>query len=150
MDFWGLIGANAVETAGEVSAALERVSGRLDGLESADLIQFVEQLQERLFWIDRRELAEIPVRLRGLEWPQTSDHFLYARCACILAGKSAYDLSSHSPTEFARFVVPSSLYAEGLLYLAPIAYHNKTGREMDPVRSFPIDSMSNPQGWNAR
>ena len=74
-----------------------RVSSRLEGLRPVDLIRFVQQLQEHVFRLDRRELAEIPVLLAGgLELPQTSDHFLYARCRCVLAGKDAFDLVMRS------------------------------------------------------
>ncbi|MFF6853920.1 DUF4240 domain-containing protein [Streptomyces bacillaris] len=129
-------------------SALYRVAGRLDKLNASDLVKFSEELREALYGIDERELAEIPVVLAaGLDLPQTSDHFLYARCACILAGRDAYDAALRSASEFTCFARPFSQAAEGLLYLAPSVYKKKVGAEIGAVGVFPIESMSNAQGW---
>lgn len=148
IDFWSIIGSNSTQSRDDVLSALDRVSGRLDELDADDLVKFSEKLREALYGIDRRALAEIPVVLAGgLELPQTSDHFLYARCACILAGRDAYDATLRESVEFARFVRPFAQAAEGLLYLAPSVYEKKFGDEMGMVSGFPIESMSNAQGW---
>lgn len=147
-DFWSIIGSNPAQSGDDVRSALDRVSGRLDGLDATDLVKFSEELREALYRIDRRELAEIPVvSAVGLELPQTSDHFLYARCACILGGRDAYDAVLGSTSEFTCFVRPFFQAAEGLLYLAPSVYKKKFGSEMVAVGGFPIESMSNAQGW---
>ncbi|MFJ4859490.1 DUF4240 domain-containing protein [Streptomyces sp. NPDC088748] len=147
-EFWRIIGSNPAQSGDDVRSALDRVSGRLDELDAADLVRFSEKLREALYGIDRRELAEIPVVLAGgLELPQTSDHFLYARCACVLTGRDAYDATLRTSSEFSRFVSPFSQAAEGLLYLAPGVYEKKVGSGMGMVSAFPIESMSNVQGW---
>lgn len=147
-DFWSIIGSNPAQSGDDVRSALDRVSGRLYGLDATDLVKFSEGLSEALYGIDRRELAEIPVVLAaGLELPQTSDHFLYARCACILTGRNAYDAALRSTSEFACFVRPLFQAAEALLHLAPSVYEKKFGSEMGAVGRFPIESMSNAQGW---
>ncbi|MYR49295.1 DUF4240 domain-containing protein [Streptomyces sp. SID4928] len=147
-DFWSIIGSNPARSGDDVRSALDRVSGRLDGLDAADLVKFSEDLRESLYKIDRRDLGEIPVVLAvGLELPQTSDHFLYARCACILGGRDAYDAVLGSTSEFTLFVSPFFQAAEGLLYLAPRVYEKKFGSEMVAVGGFSIESMSNVQGW---
>jgi hypothetical protein len=147
-DFWRLIGAHPLETADDVRDSLEQISTRLDALDPPDLELFVEELQEHLYRIDRRDLAEIPVVLAdGRQFPQTADHFLYARCACILAGEEEYRRSERSSSGFARFVKPSVQSAEGLLYLAPSIYEKKVGRQMDVASRFSVESMSNREGW---
>ncbi|RFS83645.1 DUF4240 domain-containing protein [Actinomadura spongiicola] len=146
-EFWSVIGSNSVQTSVDVQAALERVSARLNGLPPAELIDFVEQLRAALYEIDRRELAEIPVKFKGLTLPQTGDHFLYARCACVLAGREAYHACLETSSEFARFVRPSSQSAELLLYIAEDAYRRETGKEVKASQAFSIESMSNPRGW---
>ena len=85
--FWAVIGTSAVRDSGEVASALYDVSSRLATLALGDLTGFVERLHEALFHLDRKIFAQIPVVLRGVEFAQTGDHFLYARCACILAGE---------------------------------------------------------------
>lgn len=147
-DFWHIVGSNPVRAADDVRSALDRLTGRLGELDPVDLIRFARQLREALYGIDRRELAEIPVVLRGgFELPQTSDHFLYARCACVLAGRDAYEASLEASSEFEGFVRPFAQAAEELLYLASSIYERKVGREMGIVSGLPVDSMSNVQGW---
>ncbi|MFG1672019.1 DUF4240 domain-containing protein [Streptomyces sp. Y7] len=85
IDFWRIIGSNPAQDADEVRSALGGVAERIDGLDPEDLIRCAEGLYEALYALDRRELGEIPVAFPGgLEFTQTSDHFLYARCACVL------------------------------------------------------------------
>jgi hypothetical protein len=76
----------------EVDAALDGILERLDELTPDELIEFRKGLNESLYRIDRRDLAEVPVFLSGgMRSSQTSDHFLYARCACVLAAEHVYD-----------------------------------------------------------
>ncbi|MFF9079893.1 DUF4240 domain-containing protein [Streptomyces rubiginosohelvolus] len=148
IDFWSIIGSNPAQSGDDVRSTLDRIAGRLDELDASDLVTFSKELRGALHEIDRRALAEVPVVLAaGLELPQTSDHFLYARCACILAGRGAYDASLRSASEFTPFVKPFFQAAEGLLYLAPSVYEKKFGAEMGAVGGFSIESMTNGQGW---
>jgi hypothetical protein len=146
--FWAVIGFSAVRDAGKVDSALKAISSRLSALTSTDLIGFVERLHEALFCIDSKVLAQVPVVLAsGLELPQSSDHFLYARCACVLAGGEVYENILRSGVGFARFVMPSVQGAEGLLYIASKEYEERTGVSINTRNFFPIESMSNPAGW---
>ncbi|TWD75375.1 uncharacterized protein DUF4240 [Kribbella amoyensis] len=146
--FWRIVGSNSVRSASEVQSALEQVSGQLRELDPDGLVQFEGKLREAPHTIDRRELAEIPVSLAGgLELPQTSDHFLYARCACILSGQDAYDAVLLAASEFSRFVRPYAQAAEELLYLASGTYEKKVGEESSLKAMFPLESTSNVQGW---
>ncbi|WP_405525512.1 DUF4240 domain-containing protein [Streptomyces canus] len=147
-DFWKVIGSSSVQDESEINSALERISGQLSAMTPDALTRFVERLRESLYQIDRRDLAEVPVTLaNGLELPQTSDHFLYARCACILAGERAYDEVRSSGLGFDRFVAPFAQEAEGLLYLASEQYERKTASRMNVESYFSIESRSNIQGW---
>ncbi|MFD7657503.1 DUF4240 domain-containing protein [Actinosynnema sp. NPDC059797] len=147
-DFWAVIGANPMRDADDVERALGEVSRRLDAVAPALLVGFQSRLCEFLHRIDREEFAGVPVGLvGGLELPQTSDHFLYARCACVLAGEVEYVGVASSGAGFERFVPPFRQGAEGLLYLAPEKFTGKTGADMDVEGFLPVDSMSNPSGW---
>ncbi|MFD6464970.1 DUF4240 domain-containing protein [Streptomyces goshikiensis] len=147
-DFWNVIGSSSVRDASEIDSALERISQQLNAMAPDALVRFAERLREALFRIDRRVLAEVPVKLAaGLEFPQTSDHFLYARCACILAGEKIYGEIMRSGVGFERFVAPFAQEAEGLLYLASEEYERQTGDRMRVESDFSIESMSNAQGW---
>ncbi|QYN18903.1 DUF4240 domain-containing protein [Amycolatopsis sp. DSM 110486] len=106
-DFWKVIGSSSVQDESEIDSALERISAELSALAPDALTHFVERLRESLYRIDRRDLAEVPMVLaNGLKLPQTSDHFLYARCACILAGERVYGDILSSGVGFERFVAP--------------------------------------------
>ncbi|MFE9672943.1 DUF4240 domain-containing protein [Streptomyces sp. NPDC006259] len=147
-DFWKVIGSSPMRDASEIESALEEISRKLSAMTPTVLTRFVELLRESLYRIDRRNLAEVPVVLApGLKLPQTSDHFLYARCACILAGEEAYNDVLSSGVGFDRFVAPFAQEAEGLLYLASEQYERKTGSKMNVESDFSIESMSNVQGW---
>ncbi|MFF4599826.1 DUF4240 domain-containing protein [Amycolatopsis sp. NPDC001319] len=147
-DFWEVIGSSSVEDDSEIESALERISGQLSAMTPDALTRFVERLRESLYRIDRRDLAEVPVALaNGLKLPQTSDHFLYARCACILAGERVYGDVLSSGFGFERFVAPFAQEAEGLLYLASEEYERKTASRMNVESYFSIESRSNTQGW---
>jgi len=149
-DFWKVIGSSSVQDESEIDSALERISGQLSTMAPDVLTRFVERLREALYRIDRRDLAEVPVVLaNGLKFPQTSDHFLHARCACILAGEKTYDEVLSSGVGFDRFVAPFAQEAEGLLYLASEQYERKTASKMNVENHFPIESGSNIQGWAA-
>ncbi|MFJ8914547.1 DUF4240 domain-containing protein [Amycolatopsis sp. NPDC102389] len=147
-DFWSVIGVSSVRDAGDVEAALERISSRLNAMTIDALVRFAELLQGALFQIDRRELAEIPVYFSGLEFEQTSDHFQYARCACILAGEKVYGEVLKNGSGFELFVAPDVQGAEGLLYLASEMYERKAGEPLNSQSFLPVDSMSNVQGWS--
>ncbi|MEW2505943.1 DUF4240 domain-containing protein [Amycolatopsis sp. NPDC047767] len=147
-DFWEVIGSSSVEDDSEIESALERISGQLSAMTPDALTRFVERLRESLYRIDRRGLAEVPVALaNGLKLPQTSDHFLYARCACILAGERVYGDVLISGFGFERFVAPFAQEAEGMLYLASEEYERKTASRMNVESYFSIESRSNTQGW---
>jgi hypothetical protein len=146
--FWSIVGSNSVLDGTEVDAALDGILERLDELTPDDLIEFREGLNESLYRIDRRDLAEVPVLLPGgTRFSQTSDHFLYARCACVLAGEQIYDDVLLTGAGFDPFVAPFAQRAERLLYLVPELYRAKTGTSMTLQDAFPVDSMSNLEGW---
>src|SRR4051794_9215025 len=64
-EFWNLIGSNSIRDDDEIDTVLRRISGQLKAMTPDDLFRFHDQLCEALFVIDRREFAEIPVRLKN-------------------------------------------------------------------------------------
>jgi hypothetical protein len=148
IDFWGTVGRHALRDGAEVAAALNDVAGRLDGMRPLGLTLFAGRLREYLYRLDRKEFAELEVTLaNGEVLPQTADSFLYARCACVLAGEVEYRRVVKGEASFDRFTKPYLQAAESLLYLPEQAYEQKTGRRMRVHSEFPIEWMSNRQGW---
>jgi hypothetical protein len=148
LDFWKIVGGSPLRGAADVDAALEQVACRLDALQADDLVQFADHLRKCLYSLDRKEFAEIRVELAdGRVFSQTSDHFLYSRCACVLAGESTYDGVLRSRSGFERFVKTDLQSAEGLLYLAQEAFESKIGHRMRLRSDYSTEWMSNVDGW---
>lgn len=130
-DFWSVIGSNAVTSRAEVQAAIERVELRLRALDLPDLVEFQGQLDRNLDALDLSSLASVRVELvEGLVLEQTADHFLYARCACLLAGREKSRAVLEGSGRFSDFVAPKLQSAEALLYLARNEYEERTGEPM--------------------
>jgi hypothetical protein len=148
VDFWAVIGSSNGSGSDEIKRALTRISERLAELESSELENFIRQLREALYRLDQRNLAEVPVRLAsGMRADQSDDHFLYARCACVLAGEKAFRAAAVSEDEFANYVGIDAQSAEELLYLAPDRYEELTGRRPMVAGLRRIDSGSNKAEW---
>ncbi|WP_285611202.1 DUF4240 domain-containing protein [Actinokineospora globicatena] len=134
LDFWKVIGACETFDEAGVDAALRGIEGRLRSLSPEELVMFHRQLVVKLELLDRDELASIPVRRPGGEtWEQSIDGFLYARCACMLAGKEESRRVFSEPGRFAVFVDSAMLSTEELLYLARAEYRRRTGKAMRGV-----------------
>ncbi|MGC5054695.1 DUF4240 domain-containing protein [Micromonospora sp. DT48] len=148
IDFWKAIGAREVRGPADIAEALDFVSVQLDGVSPMGLTLFDDRLREYLFRLDRRDFASLPVVLPdGTALAQTSDHFLYARCACILAGEVEFGAVLRTGSGFDRYVKPELQSAESLLYVGREKYELRTGRKLKPRSEFALDWMSNPQGW---
>jgi hypothetical protein len=130
-DFWSVIGSNAVTSRADVEAAVGQIERRLRKLDLPDLVNFQDQLDRNLDALDLSSLASVQVALAGgLVLEQTTDHFLYARCACLLAGREEARAVLENSERFSDFVAPRLQSAETLLYLARTEYQRRTGRPM--------------------
>jgi hypothetical protein len=148
LSFWDVVGRTSLRDADSVRESLEELAIRLSSASPTELVAFDDRLHEACFYLDRKDLALVPVtRSNGEQFPQTSDHFLYARCACILAGLADYNKCLQSSSNFEPYVAIGLQSAENLLYVAHEVHESMTGRQMRPRRSFPLEWMSNSQGW---
>ena len=130
-DFWSVIGSNPVTSRADVEAAVEQVQQRLSVLDLADMVEFQRQLDRNLDALDLGSLASVQVELAGgLILEQTADHFLYARCACLLAGREEARAVLEESERFSNFVAPRLQSAEALLYLARTEYQKRAGEPM--------------------
>lgn len=130
VDFWSVIGSNTVMGRADFEAAVAQVETRLRALDPSDLVSFQDQLERNLDALDLSTLASIPLELAGgLVLRQTIDHFLYARCACLLAGRDEVRAVFEDSERFGDFVAPKPQSAEALLYLARTE-HQRTVSQM--------------------
>ncbi|WTX01058.1 DUF4240 domain-containing protein (plasmid) [Streptomycetaceae bacterium NBC_01309] len=145
-EFWSLIstldGRAEQDRCARLSEALARRPVH-------EITGFGERLAEALYRLDREEFGLLPVTGMGSPddpFPQSADVFLYSRCAVVAAGRHAYDSVADHPLRFAPFTAPE-LDGEWLLYVAPRAHQQTTGRAWDQRTRFCFESYSNRDGW---
>lgn len=110
---------------------------------------FGERLAEALHRLDQRQFGLLPVAGMGRPddpFPQSGDHFLYARCAVVAAGREVYESVFEDPARFSPFTAPTA-QGESLLYVAPQAYERVTGEEWHRATRYSFESYANRDGW---
>jgi hypothetical protein len=145
---WGVVGRGDVSSEQAVESRIKEVRSVLGALPESRLHHFQRWLASRLFDIDRRAYAEIPARLSdGSEVKQSSDSFLYARCACILAGEESWGDVIEGNVSFSAFTATASQGAESLLYLAAEVSEERFGRTVRVTDGPSYETGSNSAWW---
>ena len=145
---WAVVGRGDISSEHAVKSRIEEVRSALEALPESRLADFQRWLASRLFDIDRRAYAEIPARLSGgSEMKQSPDSFLYARCACILAGEESWRDIIEGNTSFSAFTAAASQGAESLLYLAAKVSEERFGRTMRVTDGPSYETGSNSAWW---
>jgi hypothetical protein len=147
-NMWDVVGRGDVSSKQAVESRIEEVRSALGVLPEPRLADFQRWLASRLFDIDRRAYAEIPARLSdGSEMMQSSDFFLYARCACILAGEESWRDIIGGNASFSAFTATVSQGAESLLYLAAEVSEERFGRTVRVTDRPSFETGSNSAWW---
>ncbi len=147
-NFWDVVGRGDISSAQAVESRIEEVRSALETLPESRLADFQRWLASRLFDIDRRAYAEIPARFSdGSEMKQSSDFFLYARCACILAGEERWRDIIEGKASFSAFTATASQAAESLLYLAAEVSEERFGRTVKVTDRPSYETGSNSAWW---
>jgi hypothetical protein len=145
---WDVVGRGDVSSGQAVESRIEEVRSALEALPESGLADFQCWLASRLFDIDRRAYAEIPARLSGgSEMKQSSDSFLYARCACILVGEESWRDIIEGNASFSAFTAAVSQGAESLLYLAAEVSEERFGRTVKVTDGPSYETGSNSAWW---
>jgi hypothetical protein len=87
-EFWELIATIGGYPPDDEVQSFLRLEVALAAKERAEIFSFEDHLAEMLYKLDRRSFAE--VRTIDTGRTQSSDSFLYNRCAVIVAGEAAY------------------------------------------------------------
>ncbi|MFE3456682.1 DUF4240 domain-containing protein [Nocardiopsis aegyptia] len=131
-DFWSVIGVNRVGDSADVASALAGVRSRLEQLGPEGVGRFLHELDARVQGLDLGVLRSMSVEEPHVgRVPQTEDGFLYARRACVLAGRRTYEGVLRDARRFSAFVHPRVHAAECLPYLAQEVHERMTVREAD-------------------
>ncbi|MCB9445995.1 MAG: DUF4240 domain-containing protein [Ardenticatenaceae bacterium] len=142
--FWEIITMFDWDKTGDDEAVLEPAKNVLISLSNEEIFQFDEILAKKLFLLDTKQHAKnIGVDAYRNEQEYFSpDAFLYARCVVVANGKEFFESIVENPQFF-----PPDLEFEAILYLAQIAYEEKTGQEYQFTPSINIETFSNETGW---
>ena len=143
--FWSLIDLIGGYPPEDEVESFKRVEHALALLEDYEILGFEDLLAEMLYKIDRREFAELLTEDTGRE--QSTDSFLYNRCAVVVAGRVAYEEVSDRSRPFSSFTSSHVASSEPLLYLAEGAYGRKGDRKWDHVSPLNYETGSNSAAW---
>jgi len=143
--FWTIIGLLDWTRQGDDQAILQPAIEYLSSFPEEAILVFNDLLSGKLYRLDAQPYAENAGdnAYRGDDQPFSADDFLYARCYVVAQGEAFYHRVLKTPE-----AMPANHTFESLLSLAPAAYRHKTGRKMNHMPAYPIETFSNAAGWD--
>ncbi|MGW2204734.1 DUF4240 domain-containing protein [Streptomyces sp. NPDC001774] len=146
-DFWDLI---ATLDGATTQASCERLAEELSRRPVPEIIGFAERHAEALYRLDQEKFGTLPVvdltARDGSPFPQSSDVFLYTRCAVVAAGQAVWESVFFDIDKFSPYTA-SECDGEWFLYVPDKAYELATGEEWDRSTRYCFESYSNRDGW---
>ena len=107
------------------------------------ILEFEDILSEKLYQLDARSFA---IHIGEDAWSPdryfSVDNYLYARCCVIANGEEFFKQVLSDPAS-----MPKDLTFEALLCVSSGAYQRKTGRAIQYIPAYPIETYSNEAGW---
>ncbi len=140
--FWKVISKLDWNKVGDDAAVLEPAVDFLSGQPLSQIYQFVDQLAEKLHQLDTKSHAQVFLDDEEAEGYLSADDFLYARCAVVASGETAFKTVLTEPAK-----MPTELTFEPLLHLANAAYRRKTGKEATLKPAISYETYNNRNGW---
>ncbi|MET7706820.1 DUF4240 domain-containing protein [Micromonospora sp. NPDC005413] len=143
-EFWRLVAVLGGQPEVQDDRPYERLTSVLSEEPVERIIDFAEALAFKLHQLDRRVLAQ-PASPGAARL--SDDDFLYARCAVVVAGPTAFNAVLADATAFERFTTVEAAHAESILDVPSDAYQKVTGGEWDHVEQYDYETGSNEQWW---
>ncbi|WP_433130474.1 DUF4240 domain-containing protein [Micromonospora sp. CA-240977] len=143
-EFWRLVAVLGGQPEAQDDRPYERLTSVLAEGSVERIIDFAETLAFKLYQLDRRVLAQAIAP--GAD-ELSDDDFLYARCAVVVAGPTAFDAVLVDAAAFQRFTSEEAAHAESILDVPSNAYQKLTGSEWDHVEEYDYETGSNEQWW---
>ncbi|MFF0275151.1 DUF4240 domain-containing protein [Streptomyces sp. NPDC004330] len=146
-DFWTLI---AILDGEATQESCGRLIEELSNRPVAEIIGFAERHAEAVYRLDQEKFGTLPVAdmtdRDGSPFPQSSDVFLYTRCAVVAAGRTVWESVFSDVDAYAPYT--STEYdGEWLLSVPDRAYELATGTEWNRSTRYCAESYSNLDGW---
>lgn len=144
-NFWRIIALFNWKKTGDDDAVMQPAVLALQQMSKTAIAEFEDCLAQKLYMLDTqahaREIGENAYH-DDENHHFSVDWFLYERCCVVANGKAFYDQVLADPK-----LMPKDMEFESLLYLAPNAYEQKTGKELDRITSVSYETYSNKAGW---
>jgi hypothetical protein len=141
-DFWTLIAQLDWSKAGNDDAVIAPVVHALSKLNFRQIVDFADILSHKLYLLDS-EIYLPQDDSVSIDADFVADRFLYTRCCVIANGLTYFNHIRRHPTE-----MPHELLFSALLRLPNEAFKKQTGKPLDHVWAYPIETFSNALGWS--
>lgn len=135
--FWRLIDETRRAAKGDGQEQVELLEQRLAALPVAQLLAFDQHLHHRLHQAYRADLWCAAYIING---GCSDDGFDYFRAWLIARGRAAFEAALADPDSLAAYADGDAAELEELLYAAPKAYEQATGRDDFSALAAPIHS----------
>ena len=136
-DFWGLIAQLDWSKAGNDAAVIAPVVNALSQKSFRHIIDFADMLSHKLYLLDG-EIYGQQNDESTLDTDFVADRFLYTRCCVVANGLTFFNHIRKHPTE-----MPHDRVFAALLTIPNEAFKQLTGRTLDHVWAYPIETFSN-------
>lgn len=105
------------------------------------VFDFADILSHKLYLLDGEKFAGGDSAVLG-DPDFVADRFLYARCCAVANGREFFNHIRKEPAEMSV-----ELLFAPLLRIPGEAFFRQTGKKMNHVWAWPIETFSNPAGW---
>jgi Protein of unknown function (DUF4240) len=144
-EFWALIAQLDWSKVGSDDAVIAPVVSALTKTPLRHIYDFADILSQKLYILDGEQYAMANKEGNILEDADfNADRFLYARCCVVANGKSFFEHVRLHPTD-----MPNNLLFAALLRIPNQAYQKLVGKHLEHVWAYPIETFSNPMGWQS-
>ena len=140
-DFWGLIRYLDWSKAGDDKAVIAPVINALCKKSFRHILDFADILSHKLYLLDGDIYAQKNAE-SALDSDFVADRFLYTRCCVVANGLTFFSHIRKHPTE-----MPHDRVFAALLTIPNEAFKQLTGRTLDHVWAYPIETFSNSSAW---
>lgn len=142
-DFWNLISQLDWSKAGDDDAVISPVVAALTKSPLRHIYDFADILSHKLYLLDGEPYANPQNEInKKFDADFAADRFLYARCCVVANGKTFFDNIRQNPVE-----MPLNYLFAPLLRVPSEAFKQQVGKHLEHVWAYPIETFSNPEGW---
>jgi hypothetical protein len=142
-DFWALIAQLDWSQKGNDDSVIAPIVNALAKASFRHICDFADILSQKLFVLDGEIYAHSEGKTQ-IDTDFVSDRFLYTRACIVANGRDYFNYIRLHPTE-----MPFHLAFAPLLRIPNEAYKKRTGKPIDHVWAYPIETFSNALAWTS-